>query len=59
MINVVVISFELLTKPYKTMEEQNFIYFYINNGVECVTNSELVAIKRADVGTHIFKRETN
>jgi len=41
------------------MEEQNFIYFYINNGVECVTNSELVAVKRADVGTHILKRETN
>lgn len=40
------------------MEEQ-FLFFYTNNSVECVTNSELVAIKRADVGTHIFKQETN
>lgn len=38
------------------MEEQ-FIYFYINNGVKCVTNSELVAIKRADVNTQIFKQQ--
>jgi hypothetical protein len=38
------------------MEEQ-FLYFYINNGVECVTNSELVAIKRADINTQIFKQE--
>ena len=39
------------------MEETNFLYFYINNGVECTTNSELVAVKRADVGTQIFKQE--
>ena len=39
------------------MEEQSFLYFYINNGVECTTNSELVEVKRADVGTQIFKQE--
>jgi|LauGreDrversion4_2_1035121.scaffolds.fasta_scaffold62046_10 hypothetical protein len=39
------------------MEEQNFLYFYISNGVECVTNSELVAVKRADINTQIFKQE--
>jgi hypothetical protein len=41
------------------MEEQNFLFFYINNGVECTTNSEIVAIKRSDVGSHIFKQEIN
>lgn len=39
------------------MEEQNFLYFYTSNGVECVTNSELVAIKRADYDTLIYKQE--
>jgi hypothetical protein len=39
------------------MEEQNFLFFYINNGVACITNSELVAIKRADINTQIFKQE--
>jgi hypothetical protein len=39
------------------MEEQNFLYFYISNGVECVTNSELVAIKRADLNTQVYKIE--
>jgi hypothetical protein len=39
------------------MEEPNFLYFYTSNGVECVTNSELVAVKRADVGSQIFKQE--
>lgn len=39
------------------MEEQNFLYFYTNNGVTCVTNSELVAIKRADLNTSIYKQE--
>jgi len=38
------------------MEEQ-FLFFYINNGVECVTNSEIVAIKRADINTQIFKQQ--
>lgn len=39
------------------MEEQNFIYFYISYGVVCVTNSELVAIKRADFNTQVYKVE--
>ncbi len=39
------------------MEEQNFLYFYTNNGVTCTTNSELVAVKRADINTQIFKQE--
>jgi len=39
------------------MEEQNFLFFYTNNGVECTTNSELVAIKRADVNSQIFKQQ--
>jgi len=38
------------------MEEQ-FLFFYINNGVECVTNSEIVAIKRADINTSIYKQQ--
>lgn len=39
------------------MEEQNFLFFYTNNGVQCITNSELVAIKRADINTSIYKQE--
>ena len=39
------------------MEETIYLYFYINNGVQCTTNSELVAIKRADINTQIFKQE--
>ena len=38
------------------MEEQ-FLFFYTNNSVECVTNSEIVAIKRADVNSQIFKQQ--
>lgn len=39
------------------MEEQNFLFFYTNDGVTCITNSELVAIKRADINTSIYKQE--